>query len=70
MGHLQNMCSSPRSAAGIRAVRELEILSVTQGEKLKIPVCINDVKVSMVVDTGSPVSIIPHAVAVHCTVEV
>ena len=57
-GHYTALCKGRRSAGGARAVHALHILSVGTGQ-LRAPVDVGGKAVSMIVDTGSPVTVLP-----------
>lgn len=68
MGHFHKVCTARRSVAGVRQVRELDILNVTGNDKLQLRVSMNSISVNMIVDTGSPVSIVNSDIAAQMCV--
>ena len=57
-GHYAALCKRRRSTEGARAVHSLQILTVGEGQ-LRAPVVVGGKQVSMIVDTGSPVTVLP-----------
>ena len=68
-GHFASVCKGKRSARGARVVHSLQILSVGCGTQLRVPVCVDARAVDMVVDTGSPVTLLPRAYVPHLTLQ-
>ena len=59
-GHFASLCKGPRAVAGAQAVHSMCVLSVGAGQ-LQAKVSVGSRVVDMVVDTGSPVTLLPRS---------